>query len=919
MKPFLEKIAERLLSKFPQNMDEVAVVLPSKRSVVFFKHYLSKKIIKPVFLPKFFSIEEFIEDVSALKVVDNVSLQFHLYKSYLETSIKNKDTFNDFLTWSSILLHDFNDIDTNMVNAKSLYSNLKNVKELENWNLEKWSFSENKLTDIQQNYLEFFESMLSIYESFSNSLIKQNSAYQGLANRKAAEKISSIKMPWKKVWFVGLNALTSSQHIIIDDLKRRDIARVFWDADQYYFKNKDHEAGLFLKQQQSKWAEIDFQGIGDYFSKPKDKFQVIACPQNIAQAHVMSQCLFNLDKDDLKNSSTAVVLADETLLYPVLNNIPKSVQKLNVTMGSPIKNTPFFSFVNSFLLMKKSVDKYKKNKFYYKDLFLFIDDPYFKKIINISSIRKLKEYINKNNIVFVSSNQVYRYLNKNKLDGVFMTANNAEELISQLKFLILQLRSSLVTAKATLDSEILNVFNDCISVLEKLFNDFSYKVDLQTVITIVKQLISQEIIPFKGEPLEGIQLMGILESRTLDFKNIIMLGVNEGLIPKGKSFNSFIPFELKKYFNIPTYSERDAVFSYHFYRLLQRAKNITLVYSTKMDDFGIGEKSRFITQLLSEYKSSEIEELTYQDEGIALPLVVNSTIKNIGLDKELKNWAENGVSPSALNKYRQCSLDFYYHYLAKIREKITVDEFADNSIMGNAIHNAMDKHYPIGILKLEYFDKISSDIINSISEYYKENLSDNNYDEGENYLSLKVAERLTNNFLNFERSILNKGKIQLLFKEQELSHSLKVDGHTFHLKGNVDRVDFYNKQIRIIDYKSGKPIFKKDLTFSSWNQIVDDPKKDKLFQVLMYTYLFLKSYPHFLEEFEVIAGIFSLRNLEDGLLIASQNDKLIFNYGTLDSFELQLIRFLRQVMSNDFSANDDPRMCEFCNHSKIFS
>jgi len=206
MKPFLEIIADRLLLKFPVNMDNVAIVLPSKRSVVFFKYYLSKKIVKPIFLPQFFSIEEFIEDISGLKVIDNVSLQFQLYKSYLRSSVKKKDSFNEFLNWSSILVHDFNDIDTNMVNARFLYSNLKNVKEFDNWNVENWSFSEDKLTSIQANYLDFFESIFPIYQDFKASLLEKNTTYQGLANRMAAEKISSINMSWEKVWFVGLNA-----------------------------------------------------------------------------------------------------------------------------------------------------------------------------------------------------------------------------------------------------------------------------------------------------------------------------------------------------------------------------------------------------------------------------------------------------------------------------------------------------------------------------------------------------------------------------------------------------------------------------------------------------------------------------------------------------------------------------------------
>jgi len=919
MKPFLEKIADRLVLKFPNRMEDVAVVLPSKRAVVFFKYYLSKNISKPIFLPKFYSIEEFIEDISGLNVIDNVSLQFELYQSYLGGSNKNKDSFNEFLNWGSVLLHDFNDIDTNMVDAKSLFKNLTNVKELENWNVDSWSFSNKNLTNVQKDYVSFFNSMFSVYNHFTQVLLEKKSAYQGLANRIAAERISLADFSFEKVWFVGLNALTTSQHIIIDNLKQRDIARVFWDADEYYFNNSDHEAGYFLKQQKDKWSEIDFEGVGSYFSKPKEKFQIVACPQNIAQTQVMSQVLSKLDKKDLNNSNTAIILADENLLFPVLNHIPQSVDKLNVTMGSPFKNTPFFSFINSFLLMNLGYLKYNKKRFYYKDLFQFIDDPYFRKISDNESIRKLKDYITHNNIVFVSSQEINNCLNKDLIHDIFDVKDKIEEVVKQLKLLISTLRSSIAKKKATIDSEILLIFSDCVVVLERLFNEYAYKIDMQTLIAIIKQLVSKEIVPFKGEPLEGVQLMGILESRTLDFKNVIMLGVNEGLIPKGKMTSSFIPFELKKYFKIPTYTERDAVFSYHFYRILQRAQHITLTYNTKVDDFGFGEKSRFITQLISEYKTSEINEYTFQERSIVFPLLLDHSIKNEGLEKEVSRWAKKGVSPSSLNKFKKCRLDFYYHYLANIRENIIVDEFADNSIMGSAIHFVLEKNYPTGRIMASNFKEITPEVIKSLSQYYQENLSKNNYNEGKNYLSLKVAEKLTVDFLKYEKLILEEGaEVEIIHKEQELFYDLQVEDICFRLVGNVDRVDIYNGTLRIIDYKSGKAVSDKDLSFKIWDEIADDPEKDKLFQVLMYAYLFLKNNPKYINT-DVVAGIFSFRNLDNGLQIAANQGGLIFDNNTLDAFEEQLIRIINRIVNEDFSANEDISKCKFCSHIEIFN
>ena len=377
MTPFLEKIADRLLQKFPENMQDVAVVFPSKRAIVFFKHYLSQKIQKPVFLPDFYSIEEFIENLSELQVLDNISLQFRLYSTYLKFPPKKQESFDDFLKWSNILLHDFNDIDRNLVDPKSIYKNLTQVKELESWNISDWSFSHENLTSTQNDYLSFFEGMLEWYNHFTYSLLQENLAYQGLAYKQASQKIRTLDLKWHKVWFVGLNALTKSEQSIIDFLKKEDIARVFWDADKFYYDNPFHEAGGFLREQRNKWSEIDFKGVGDYFTKSKKIFNVIACPKNISQAKVACEIVKSFPENDFQQSNTAIVLADESLLYPVLNNLPSKVKQLNITMGSPLKNTALFSFIETLLNMHVQAIKYNKNAFYYKDVIRLIEHPYF--------------------------------------------------------------------------------------------------------------------------------------------------------------------------------------------------------------------------------------------------------------------------------------------------------------------------------------------------------------------------------------------------------------------------------------------------------------------------------------------------------------------------------------------------------------
>ena len=925
MRPFLEKIADRLLKKFPVSMDGIAVVLPSKRSVVFLKHYLSQKIDKPIFLPDFYSIEEFIEELSGLQVLDNISLQFKLYQTYTKYPPKKIDSFDDFLKWSNVLLHDFNDIDRNLVDAKSIYLNLKEVKELESWSVSDWSFSEENLSDMQNNYIGFFEGILDWYEDFNTSLLKDNLAYQGMTYKAAVNQINNIDIKWNKVWFVGLNALTKAEQSVIDFLKKRDIARVFWDADIFYYNNSLHEAGGFLRQQRERWSEIDFKGVGDYFNQPKTSFNVIACPKNITQAKVASEIITSFQKKDLEDSKTAIVLADESLLFPVLHNLPSAIKKLNVTMGSPLKHSSLFSFIDCIFTMQLNAIKYKKQCFYYKDFLIVIQHSYCSKIIDSKVLKDFKNSIIEGNIVFITKKNIDScFIDNHLIKSIFSIWKNIEQALETFTIIVEQLRLSLVGVRGSIASEVLATFYNSLLIVKKLVFENNFEIELKTLYAIMHQLVAKEIIPFKGEPLEGVQLMGILESRTLDFKNVIMLSVNEGKLPKGKLINSFIPYDMKRYFKLPTYSDSDAVFSYHFYRLLQRANNVSLIYNSETDDFGSGEKSRFITQLLSEYQG-EIKDFVYKGKDLDISNSINISIKNIGLEPEIKAWASKGVSPSAINMYNRCSLSFYYHYLAKIREDDGVDEYADASTVGTAIHNALENFYPLGIINEQVIKDNTSAILADIKNNFVSVFSEEGMKEGKNYLSLKIAQKITADFLDMEINLVKKTSrdsklINIIKKEEELRCFITVDGIDFNLIGKADRVDIEGDRLRVIDYKTGK-VDVNEVAFTDYDEVIDDTGKGKAFQLLMYSYLYLKMNPKYIGT-DVIAGIFSFKNLKPGLIKVSKKinsrkkDTLIIDNNVLNSFEKQLERVLTKIISDDFTPCLNSS-CNYCN--KIYS
>ncbi len=912
MTPFLDKIAARLIDKFSYDMSSVAVVLPSKRAKVFLKHYISKKINRPIFLPELFSIEEFVEKISNLEVLDNISLQFRLYKTYLKNPPKKVDSFDDFLKWSSTLLYDFNEIDKSLVDASSIYTNLSDIKKLESWSIDNWSFSNSDLTVMQNDYINFYEGILKWYNDFSSSLLSENLAYQGLAYKQAANSIQSMDKEWSRIWFVGLNALTKSEQVILDFLKNKNIARVFWDADKYYYENEMHEAGSFLREQRSKWSEIDFDGVGNYFKSKKNSFNIISCPRNISQAKVASEILSSLEEIDVNESNTALVLSDESLLYPVLHNLPSSISMINVTMGNPLKGSSLFSFFEVLFDIHLNALKYKHDGFHIRDIKRLIQHAYFNLLVNSEAIESFNNYTNERNIVFINKIAIDNIFKNQLLTDIFQNDQNPKDFVLLLVNIIEEIRPHVLSDKASVESEIFATFYRSLNIINNLLDQSQFDFELKTLHVIMQQLVAKESIPFKGEPLKGLQIMGILESRTLDFDNVIMLSVNEGKLPTGKSVNSFIPYDLKKYFKLPTYSERDAVFAYHFYRLLQRAKNVSLIYNSETDDFGNGEKSRFITQLLAEY-DGKINEYVY-DRILDNKIQINQhIIKNDGLKEQIKLWAKKGVSPSALNLYNNCSLHFYYHYLADIKINDELTEHSDERTIGNAIHNTLDDVYPLGKLNKDFIKKNKDKIINNLILNFEKLMPEGSVISGKNYLNLEIAKKLINNFLKFEEKQLKKASsnnkdLNILAKEDTLDYKIECDGIDFNLIGTIDRIDHVGDEIRIIDYKTGK-VDPMDLVFYEYEELING-SKPKALQLMMYAYLYYKNAVHSTNKKITVANI-SFKNIQTELIYLSRAESrkksypLIINEDVINIFEKIIIKVLLRIIREDFVKSDD--------------
>ena len=351
MTPFLQHIAQELLKLSPAVLQQTVVVLPSRRASVFLKHYMAQELEQPIWLPKLISIEDFIAEQSGLQLADNLSLQFKLYEVYRAHANKEEvDSLEQFLQWSQTLLYDFNEIDRYMVDAKRLLTNLSGLKELE-----QWSLSEPDLTPFQEQYIRFFEHIYIWYEAFRNKLLEEGLAYQGMAYRQAAEHIHLKSIPHKEVWFVGLNALTTAEKRIIQHLKDVGKAKLFWDADAHYVDNQVHEAGMFMRQHQQEWGGVSPQKL----LEQQKKIRFIGCAKNIGQTRVAGQIVSPFDKESIAKGETALVLADEQLLFPVLNNLA-DIETLNITMGAPLNSTPLFNLVDLLLRMQVRYQQYQR-------------------------------------------------------------------------------------------------------------------------------------------------------------------------------------------------------------------------------------------------------------------------------------------------------------------------------------------------------------------------------------------------------------------------------------------------------------------------------------------------------------------------------------------------------------------------------
>ena len=905
MSSFIKSVLLDLQDK-GNTIEELFFIRPSKRAGVFLKHHLSKIINKPVFAPYILSIEEFVEEMSGLKTVSNTDTLFQLYNAYVDVTPKeSQEPFEAFSSWAQILIQDFNEIDRYLGKQNAIFDYLQAIKEIDHWSLEA------EQTDLVKSYLRFWKQLKTYYKVFTEKLLNNKQGYQGLIYREAVENLESyIENNAHKVHvFLGFNALNTCESLIIQGLLQSELAHVYWDIDDAFLQDNIHDAGLFIRQHKAKWNHFKtqpFNWITSNYSEKKN-IEIIGVPKLVGQAKYIGQILERIGSENSDIKNTAVVLGEENLLIPVLNSIPKQINQINVTMGLPLKFVPLASLFD--LLF--SIHKKPTTKYYFREVIDLISHPSIHSLFETEKgnyLSDISSYIQKNNLVYISTNQLKKIADKavhNIIDLLFSSwENNPKTALSNCLGLIQLIKRNNSVNLNSLDLEYLYRFHSLFNQLTELNDNYHYLNSIESLYRIYNDLLQTETLDFKGEPLEGLQVMGMLESRVLDFETVIISSVNEGILPSGKTNNSFIPFDVKLQNGLPTYKEKDAVYTYHFYRLIQRAKNVYIMYNTEIDALKGGEKSRFITQM-------EVEGIHKINHTVVSPNipVVEKKLKQISKTEavvsKLKVLSDKGFSPSSLTNYVRNPIDFYYEKILGIKTFEDVEENIAANTLGSVIHNTLEDFYkPFEgkFLSIEDLKNFKLSIKKTVTHHFKDLYKDGDFTSGKNLIIFEIAQRYISNFINSEIEHLKAGnQIKILAIEADEKIELNIENipYPIHLTGKVDRIDQFNGVTRVIDYKSGK-VEQNKVEIIDWEDITTDyDKYSKSFQVLCYAYMMNQKKRI---ELPIEAGIISFKNLNEGFLkfgkkesTRSKNKDQLITEDTLKKFEIELKKLIIEI------------------------
>ena len=944
MNPFLKQVAHYLYQNHRSELSEFCLVFPSRRAGLFFTAYMNEMVENSMLSPEIITIKELISSLSDLQEAELVALVLKLQEVYSKVT-GHEEPFDEFFFWGEILLSDFDDVDKFLLNADDLFRNIADLKDLETqfdylteeqkaaieefWgNLEKVPHSFNK-----DKFIGIWIKLATIYHQFKDSLRQNQIAYSGMIYREVAEGLKEQlpeELKSTKYIFIGFNALNECERAIfkkLDNLKR---AMFFWDYDEFYMKDNENEAGRFLKTNMISFpAPLNF--VLEKSVRPKNrKITMVSVPGNITQAQAIN--LPQVVKTFTINNrfdNTAFVLADENLLISVISAVGKNFTDINITMGYPFVNTPVYGFISQLINLQKNLRKTgKSSAFYHKPVVAILNHQF---VVN-AKIKAFVSGIYKKNKVYLSAEE----LNINPfVQKIFTPQQTWLDLLNYFLDILNELALKFDSSgndQVKLESEY--IFQAYLAV-QRLKDtlvglhvaDFPVKI----MVRLLDQSLRRISIPFEGEPLSGLQIMGLLETRCLDFENLVLFSANEGYLPRIAAGHSFVPYHLRKGFGMPTYENRDALYAYYFYRLIQRTEKTVLVYNSNTEGISSAEKSRFLYQLLydSEFEIEELN-LSFNFKGSTNePIRIETSESHIR--KLISTYSERKLSPSAINIYLDCKLKFYYKYVAEIKEKEELKEEIDAVLFGNLFHYAIELLYKPFENKVVEADALQFLLADHqrINEVVRQSIAVKYYQvEPEEVSGLQLGGQsilIASHIRDYIHQLIENDirfapfQIVGLEKEYKADYQVAADGRIHHITigGIIDRLDQTAEGLRIIDYKTGRNM---KLDFKDWLQLVDRniaDRRKEIFQTLIYSDIVNRTE----NQPAIFPVIYKLDDLFDDEFIPNvifQGKKLSFNQ-VADEFSTVFSDVLSEMFSvtNIYDQTKDLQKCSYCAYNKI--
>ena len=865
MESFLKHVAADLYRRKEGNLARTAIVFPNKRAGLFFNEYLAELSDTPIWSPAYLSISELFRGLSSWEIGDPVKLVCELYKKFC-THTQSKETLDDFYFWGELLLSDFDDVDKNMVPTDKLFKNLQELRALmddytfmDEEQVEAiqqffQNFSIERRTALKEKFISMWDVLGDIYQSFRTNLKSQGIAYEGMMYRQVVENLNPDTMPYDTYVFVGFNVLNKVEHELFSKLNEAHKAFFYWDYDSFYLDKKHHEAGEFIRRNLKDFPSMlpssVFKEMNN-LSTPKE-IRYIASPSENAQARYLPEWIReNLTEQE---KETAVVLCNESLLQAVLHSLPSEVKNVNITMGFPLSQTPAYSFIHALLELQIQGYNAHNGRFLYQQVISVLKHPYTQQLT--ADAEKLEKELTEKNRFYplpselqadeflthlfnpiTGNTALIQYLSRamEMVAGIYRKENHAEE---QDAFNQLYRESVFKTYT------ILNRFST-------LVEEDNLNVKPETLYRLLVKVLSTTSIPFHGEPAIGMQIMGVLETRNLDFRHLVMLSVNEGQLPKTSGCSSFIPYNLRKAFGMTTIEHKIAVYAYYFYRLLQRAEKVTLIYNNSSDGLNRGEWSRFMLQYLIESKqpivqqSIEAGQSPQERKTIRIPKTP-AVMDRLHQVYDLAYNPKAKISPSALNGYLDCPLRFYLKYVAGLQVPEEVSVEIDSATFGSIFHKAAENIYNDltthgNLITKEVLENLLKDNIRLeayVDNAFKELFFQVPVDEKPEYNGTQLINSAV--IVRYIKQLLQHDIRYAPFHYVESEKSVKeeVTIHTpagdfrSRIGGYIDRLDSKDNTIRIVDYKTGGS---PDMPPSVESLFIPDKKRSNyVFQTFLY-------------------------------------------------------------------------------------